>query len=136
MRSPVIASPRVAPPSDAPRHPHPDSSSLQGPRLSPWPGPSSQDRRRPVTPPAIFLIAVAFSRSAITTQSFLAPDIATIGDSVQGSPFLLTSGSRLQGFPLFLAKGFPSPQRMGFASRGSPSPLRMGFASRGSPSPQ
>ena len=46
-RSPVIASPRVAPPSDAPRPPRPDSSSLQGPRLSPWLGPSSQDRRRP-----------------------------------------------------------------------------------------
>ena len=86
-RSPVIASPRVAPPSDAPRLPRPDSSSLQGPRLSPWPGPSSQDRRRPVMPPAIFLIAVAFQRSAITTHSFLAPDIATIGDSFKGVPF-------------------------------------------------
>ena len=48
------------------------------------------------TPPAILLIAVAFQRSAITNHSFLAPDIATIGDSVQGSPLLLTSGSRLQ----------------------------------------
>ena len=32
-------------------------------------------------------------------HSFLASDIATIGDSVQGSPLLLTSGSRLQGVP-------------------------------------
>ena len=39
-RSPVIASPRVAPPSDALCHPCPDSSSLQGPCLSPWLGPS------------------------------------------------------------------------------------------------
>ena len=44
--SPVIASPRVAPPSDAPCHPRPDSSSLQGPCLSPWLGPSPQDRHR------------------------------------------------------------------------------------------
>ena len=46
-RSPVIASHRVASPTDAP-YPHgPDSSSLKRPRLSPWPGSSSQDRRRP-----------------------------------------------------------------------------------------
>ena len=99
VRSPVIASPRLAPPSDAPCHPRPDSSSLQGLCLSPWLGPSPQDRLCPATPPAILLIAVAFQRSAITNHSFLAPDIATIGDSVQGSP-LLTSGSRLQGVPL------------------------------------
>ena len=46
-RSPVIASPRVAPPSDALCHPRPDSSSLQGPCLSPWLGPSPQDRHHP-----------------------------------------------------------------------------------------
>ena len=46
-RSPVIASHRVASPTDAP-HPHrPDWSSLKRPRRSPWPGSSSQDRRRP-----------------------------------------------------------------------------------------
>ena len=73
-RSPVIASPRVAPPSDALCHPRPASSSLQGPCLSPWLGPSPQ-----ATPPAILLIAVAFQRGAITNHSFLAPDIATIG---------------------------------------------------------
>ena len=52
-----------------------------------------------VTPPAIFLIAVAFQRSAITTHSFLAPDIATIGDSVQGSPLLLNEWESPQGVP-------------------------------------
>ena len=45
--SPVIASPRVASPTDAPRPQRPDSSSLKEPRLLPWPGPSSPDRRRP-----------------------------------------------------------------------------------------
>ena len=98
-RFPVIASPRVAPPSDAPRHPRPDSSSLQGPRLSPLLVLPLKIVVVQVTPPAIFLIAVTFQRSATTNHSFLAPDIATIGDSVQGSPFLLTSGSRLQGVP-------------------------------------
>ena len=99
-RSPVIASPRVAPPSDAPCHPRPDSSSLQGPCLSPWLGPSPQDRHRPS------------DASSDLAHSFLAPDIATIGDSVQGSPLLLTSGSRLQGVPplhseWFRFKGVP-----------------------------
>ena len=75
-RSPVIASPRVSPPSDALCHPRPDSSSLKIVIVQ-------------ETPPAILLIAVAFQRSAITNHSFLAPDIATIGDSVQGSPLLL-----------------------------------------------
>ena len=53
--SPVVASPSVASPSAAPRPPRPDSSPLEGLRLSPQPGPSSfgdhrfalQDRRRP-----------------------------------------------------------------------------------------
>ena len=86
-RSPVIASPRVAPPSDAPpsdapRPPRPDSSSLQGPRLSPWPGPSSQDRRRPSDASSDLPHHSRLSRSAITTDSFLAPNIATVGDSV------------------------------------------------------
>ena len=75
-RSPVIASPRVSPPSDALCHPRPDSSSLKIVIVQ-------------ETPPVILLIAVAFQRSAITNHSFLAPDIATIGDSVQGSPLLL-----------------------------------------------
>ena len=74
-RSPVIASPRVSPPSDALCHPRPDSSSLKIVIVQ-------------ETPPAILLIAVVFQRSAITNHSFLAPDIATIGDSVQGSPLL------------------------------------------------
>ena len=75
-RSPVIAPPRVSPPSDALCHPRPDSSSLKIVIVQ-------------ETPPAILLIAVAFQGSAITNHSFLASDIATIGDSVQGSPLLL-----------------------------------------------
>ena len=54
-RSPVVASPSVASPSDAPRPPLSDSSPFKGLRLPPQPGPSSsgdhrfalQDRRRP-----------------------------------------------------------------------------------------
>ena len=88
-RSPVIASPRVAPPSDALCHPRPDSSSLQGPCLSPWLGPSPQDRHRPSDTSSDLAHCSRFSGSAITNNSFLAPDIATIGDSVQGSPLLL-----------------------------------------------
>ena len=75
-RSPVIASPRVSPPSDALCHPRPDSSSLKIVIVQ-------------ATPPTILLIAVAFQRSAIMNHSFLAPAIATIGDSLQGSPLLL-----------------------------------------------
>ena len=82
-RSPVIASPRVSPPSDALCLPRPDSSSLKIVIVQ-------------ETLPAILLIAVVFQRSAVTNHSFLAPDIATIGDSVQGGPLLLTSGSLLQ----------------------------------------
>ena len=88
-RSPVIASPRVVPPSDALCHPRPDSSSLQGPCLSPWLGPSPQDRHRPSDASSDLAHCSRFSRSAVTNHSFLAPDIATIGDSVQGSPLLL-----------------------------------------------
>ena len=98
-RSPVIASPRVAPPSDAPRPPRPDSSSLQGPRLSPWPGPSSQDRRRPSDAYSDLPHHSRLSRSAITTDSFLAPNTATVGDPVQGSPLLLTAWDSPQWVP-------------------------------------
>ena len=76
-RSPVIASPRVSPPSDALCLPRPDLSSLKIVIVQ-------------ETPPAIFLIAVVFQRSAVTNHSFLVPDIATIGDSIQGSPLLLS----------------------------------------------
>ena len=59
-----------------------------------------------------------FSRSAITNHSFLAPYIATIGDSVQGSPLLLNKwkspSSHCEWFRLLgpcLAPGLgPSPQ--------------------------
>ena len=139
-RSPVITSPRVSPPSDALCLPSPDSSSLKIVIVQ-------------ETPPAILLIAVVFQRSAVTNHSFLAPDIATLGDSVQGSHLLLNrweSPSRgspsplrmfsLYGVPFskwmgFTPRGSPPLQRMGFASWGSPSPKRMGFASRGSPYP-
>ena len=52
-----------------------------------------------VTPPAIFLVAVAFQRSALANDSLLAPDIATVGDSVQGIPLLLGEWDSLQGVP-------------------------------------
>ena len=69
-RSPVIASPRVSPPSDALCHPR-------------------QDRHRPRDASSDLANCSRFSRSAITNHSFLAPYIATIGDFVQGSPLLL-----------------------------------------------
>ena len=111
-RSPVIASPRVAPPFDAPRHPRPDSSSLQGPCLSPWLGPFPQDRHRPSDASSDLAHCSRLSRSAITNHSFLAPNIATIGDSVQGSPLLLNKWeSPSRGSPLhsewFRFKGVP-----------------------------
>ena len=66
-RSPVIASPRVAPPSDALCHPRPDSSSLQGPCLSPWLGPSPQDRHRPSDASSDLALAVAFQEAQSRT---------------------------------------------------------------------
>ena len=95
-----------------------------------------------VTPPAIFLVTVAFPRSVIATDSLLAPDIATVGDSVQESPLLLSEwGVASRGSPSpkrmeFASRGTPSPERMGFASRRSPTPKRKGFASRDAPSPK
>ena len=93
--SPVIASPRVASPTDAPRPHRPDSSSLKGPRLSPWPGPSSQDRRRPRDASS----DLPHHRSAITTDSLLVPNIATVGDPVQGGPLLQSEWDSPQGVP-------------------------------------
>ena len=128
-RSPVIASPRVASPTDAPRPQRPDSSSLKGPRLSPWPGPSSQDRRRPRD-----------ASSDLPHHSRLSEEryhdrFATSAEySDSRRPRSRESPSpRRMGFA---SRGSPSPKRMGFASRGSPSPKRMGFASRDSPSPK
>ena len=138
-RSPVIASPRVASPTDAPR---PDSSSLKGPRLSPWPGPSSQDRRRPCDASSDlphhsrlsqeryhdrFATSAEYSDSR-RPRSRGSPSPKRMGFTSRGSPSPKRMG--------FVSKGSPSPKRMGFASRGSPSPKRMGFASRGSPSPK
>ena len=52
------------------------------------------------TPPAIFLITVAIPRSAITTDSLLAPNLGTVGDPVQGGPLLQSDWDSPQGAPL------------------------------------
>ena len=141
-RSPVIASPRVASPTDAPRPHRPDSSSLKGPRLSPWPGPSSQDRRRPRDASSDLphhsrlsqeryhdrFATSAEYRDSRRPHSRGSPSPKRMGFASRGSPSPKRMG--------FASKGSPSPKRMGFASRGSPSPKRMGFVSRGSPSPK
>ena len=136
-RSPVVASPRVASPTDAPRPPRPDSSSLKGPRLSPQPGPSSsgeqrfatQDRRRPRDAssdlPRHSRLSEERSRERFTTSARYS-DSRRFGS--RDSP-----STRRMGFA---SRGSPSPKRMGFASRGSLSPKRKGFASRDSPSPK
>ena len=153
--SPVIASPKVASPTDAPRPPHPDSSSLNGPRLSPWPGPSSQDRRRPRDASSDlshhsrlseeryhdrFATSAEYSDSR-RLRSRESPSPKRMGFASRGSPSPKRMGFASRGSPSpkrmgFASRGSPSPQRMGFASSGSPSPKRMGFASRGSPSPK
>ena len=154
-RSPVIASPRVASPTDAPRPPRPDSSSLKGPRLSPQPGPSSQDRRRPRDAfsdlPRHSRLSEERYRDRFATsaeysdsrrlRSRESPSSKRMGFASRGSPSPKRMGFASRGSPPpkqmgFASRGSPSPQRMGFASRGSPSPKRMGFASRGSPSPK
>ena len=136
-RSPVVASPRVASPTDAPRPPRPDSSSLQGPRLSPQPGPSSsseqrfasQDRRRPRD------VSSDLSRRSRLSEE---PSCERLASSARPSDSR-RFGSRDSPSPRrqgFASRVSPSPQRQGFASRGSPSPKRQGFASRDSPSPK
>ena len=127
-RSPVVASP-----TDAPRPPRPDSSSLKGPRLSPQPGPSSsgeqrfatQDRRRPRDASSDLPRHSRLSEER-SRERFATSDSRRFGSRDSPSP-------RRMGFA---SRGSPSPKRMGFSSRGSPSPKRMGFASRGSPSPK
>ena len=114
-RSPVIASSRVPSPSYAPRPPRPDSSSLRGPRLSPQPGPSSQDRRRPCD-----------ASSDLPRHGRLPEE--RYHDRVAASTDCSDSRRRH-------SRESPSPKPVGVASRGSPSPMRMGFASRGSSSP-
>ena len=136
-RSPVIASP-----SDAPRPQRPDSSSIKGPRLSPWPGPSSPDRRRPRGASSDLshhsrrseeryhdrFATSAEPRHSRRPRSRGSPSPKRMGFASRGSP----SPERMG----FASKGSPSPKRMGFASRASPSPKRMGFTSRDSPSPK
>ena len=115
-RSPVIASPRVPSPTDAPHPPRPDSSSLRGPRLSPQPGPSSQDRRRPRD------ASGDLPRHSRLPEERYRDRFATSAEY---------SDSRRRR-----SRESPSPKRIGVASRCSPSPMRMGFASRGSLSPK
>ena len=123
-RSLVVASPRVASPTDAPHPPRPDSSSLKGPRLSPQPGPSSsgeqrfatQDRRRPRD-----------ASSDLSRRNRL---------SEERSRERFATSARSSDSRRFGSRDSPSPRRKGFASRGSPSLQRQGFASRGSSSPK
>ena len=128
-RSPVIASHRVASPSDAPHPRRPDSSSLQRPRLSPRPGSSSQDHRRPRDASSGLHHHSRHSQERYQDRfaSSAEPRHSRRPRS-RGSP----SPKRLE----FSSRVSPSPQRMGFASRESPSQQRMEFASRGSPSPK
>ena len=154
-RSPVISSP-----SDAPLPHCPDSSSFKGPRLSPWPIPSSPDRRRPR--------GVSSDRSHHSRRSeeryrdrFASsaeprhskrpgqgvPLLQSEWDSPQGVSPLQSewdsppTGPLLQRGPPPLQSEWDSLQgrplqRMGFASRDSSSPKRQRFASRDSPSPR
>ena len=129
-RSPVIASPR------------PDSSSLKGPRLSPWPGPSSQDRRRPRDASSDLSHHSRLSEERyhdLYATSAEYSDNRRLCSRESSSPKRMGFASRGSASPMrmgFASRGSPSPKRMGFASRGSPSPKQMGFASRGSPSPK
>ena len=154
-RSPVIASSRVPSPTYAPRPPRPDSSSFRGPRLSPQPGPSSQDRRRPRDassdlphhsrlPEERYRDRFATSADCSDSRrrrSRESPSPKRMGVASRGSPSPMRMGFASRGSPSPKGIGYasrvsPSPQRMGFASRGSPSPKRMEFALRVSPSPQ
>ena len=130
--SAVIASSRAPSPSYAPRPPRPDSSSLRGPCLSPQPGPSSQDRRRPRDassdlprhsrlPEERFHDRVAFhtdysdrrrrrSRESpspwpVGVASRGSPSPMRIPFAFKGVPFTIRNGSRLKGVPLFRANG-------------------------------
>ena len=109
-RSPVIASSRVPSPTYAPRPPRPDSSSFRGPRLSPQPGPSSQDRRHPHN------ASSDLPRHSRLPEEHYRDRFATSADC---------SDSKRRR-----SRESPS-KRLGVASRGSPSPMRMGFHSRG-----
>ena len=111
-RSPVVASPSVASPSDAPRPPRSDSSPFKGLRLSPQPGPSSsgdhrfaiQDRQRPRD-----VSSDLPRRSRFSEERFR---------------------ERPSDSQRFASRDSPSPKRRRFASRDSPSPKRRRFASR------
>ena len=130
-RSPVVASPSVAFPSDAPRPPRSDSSPFKGLRLSPQPGPSSsgdhrfalQDRRRPRD-----VSSDLPRRSRFSEERFRERPSDSQRFASRDSP----SPKRRR----FASKDSLSPKRQGFASRDSLSPKRQGFASRDSLSPK
>ena len=105
-RSPVVTSPSVASPSDAPSPPRSDASSFKGLRLSPQPGPSSsgdhrfalQDRRRPRDVSSDLPRRSRFSEERFPEQP---------SDSQR-----------------FASRDSPSPKRRRFASKDSLSPKR------------
>ena len=109
-RSPVVASPSVASPSDAPRPPRSDSSPFKGLRLSPQPGPSSsgdhrfalQDHRRPRDVSSDLPHRSRFSEECFRERP---------SDSQR-----------------FASRDSSSPKRRQFASKDSLSPKRQGFA--------
>ena len=111
-----------------------------------------------VTPPAIFLVTVAFQKSAIVTESLLAPTVATVGDAVQGEspqgvpplqcewdslqggPLLQREWDSPQGCPLFRAngsrfKGVPFPKANGIRLKGAPLFRANGIRFKGVPFP-
>ena len=123
-RSLVVASPSVASPTAAPRPPRPDSSSLEGLRLSPQPGPSSSGDQR------------------FASQDYLRPRDAS-SDPSRRSRFSeerlrerFATSDKPSDSRRFASRDSPSPKRQGFASRDSPSPKRQRFASRDPPSPK
>ena len=78
------------------------------------------------------------SRSAITNHSFLAPDIETMGDSVQGSPLLLNkweSPSRVSPSPQQMVSllGGPLLQVNGIHLKGFPLSTANGIRFKGAP---
>ena len=145
-RSPVVASPSVASPSDAPRPPRSDSLPFKGLRLSPQPGPSSfgdhrfalQDRRRPRDVSSDLPRRSRFSEERFC-ERFATSDSQRFASRDSPSPKRRRFASRDSLSPKrqgFASRDSLSPKRQGFASRDSLSPKRQRFASRDSPSPK
>ena len=153
-RSPVIAS-RVPSPTDAPRPPRPDSSSLRGPRLSPQPGPSSQDRRRPRDAPSDlprhsrlpeeryrdrFATSAEYSDTR-RRRSRESPSPKRMGVASRGSPLSNANGIRFKGVPFSNAngirlKGVPLSKANGIRFKGVPFPKANGIRLKGVPLPK